>query len=85
MGLMDGGRKKSMGVITAGRLARLLLVLTSLNITEIMFGLVSLMPMARDRPDPFQYQADAELHGPGGPSRAVNPFGRSTLESHLQV
>ena len=57
MGLMDGGRMKSMGVITAGRLARLLLVLPSWNITEIMFGLISLMQMARDRLDPFQYQA----------------------------
>ena len=62
MDLMAGGREKSMGLSIAGRLARLLLVLTSLNITEIMFGLVSLMPMARDRPDPFQYQADAEFH-----------------------
>ena len=69
MGLMAGGREKSMGLIIAGRLARLLLVLTSLNITEIVFGLVSLMQMARDRPDPFQYQADAELHGLGGASR----------------
>ena len=41
MGLMDGGRKKSMGVFTVGRLARLLLVLTSSNITEIMLGLMS--------------------------------------------
>ena len=48
MGLMDGGRKKSMGVFTVGRLARLLLVLTSSNITEIMFGLISLMQMARE-------------------------------------
>ena len=58
-----------MGMIIAVRLARLLLVLTSLNITEIVFGLISLMQMARDRPDPFQYQADAELHGLGGASR----------------
>ena len=69
MGLMAGGREKSMGLSIAGRLARLLLVLTSLNITEIVFGLISLMQMTRDRPDPFQYQADAELHGLGGASR----------------
>ena len=75
-----------MGLITAGRLLGMtIIVLTSLNVLEIMFGVISLMEMARDRPDPFQYRADAELHDPGGPSRAVNPFGRSTLESHLQV
>ena len=63
MGLMDGGRKKSMGVFTAGRLARLLLVLTSSNITEIMFGLISLMQMTRERSDQFQYQvADCVAH-----------------------
>ena len=56
--------------------------LTSLNVVEIMFGLISLMERARDRLDPFQYQAEAEFHGPGGTSRAENPFGRSTLESH---
>ena len=69
MDLMAGGREKSMGLSIAGRLARLLLVLTSLNITEIVFGLISLMQMTRDRPDPFQYQADAELHGLGGAIR----------------
>ena len=42
MGLMPGGREKSMGLITVGRLARLLWVLTSLNIMEIMFGMISL-------------------------------------------
>ena len=42
MGLMAGGGKKSMGLISAGQLARLLLVLTSLNIMEIMFGIISL-------------------------------------------
>ena len=43
--------------------------LTSLNVVEMMFGMISLMQMARDRLDSFQYQADAELHGLGGASR----------------
>ena len=52
-----------MGLITAGRLPGMtIIVLTSLNVLEIMFGMISLMEMARDRPDPFQYQADAEFH-----------------------
>jgi len=52
-----------MGLITAGRLPGMtIIVLTSLNVLEIMFGVISLMEMARDRPDPFQYQADAEFH-----------------------
>ena len=75
-----------MGLITAGRLPGMtIIVLTSLNVLEIMFGMISLMEMARDRPDPFQYQADAEFHGPGGAGRAEHTFGRSTPESHLQV
>ena len=59
-----------MGLITAGRLPGMtIIVLTSLNVLEIMFGMISLMEMARDRPDPFQYQADAEFHDLGGASR----------------
>ena len=46
MGLMTDGRRKSMGLITAGRLARMtIIVLTSLNVLEIMFGMISLTEM----------------------------------------
>ena len=50
MGLITAGRRKSMGLITAGRLARMtIIVLTSLNVLEIMFGMISLTEMMSDR------------------------------------
>ena len=50
MGLITAGRRKSMGLITAGRLARMtIIVLTSLNVLEIMFGMISLTEMISDR------------------------------------
>ena len=50
MGLITAGRRKSMGLITAGRLARMtIIVLTSLNVLEIMFRLISLTEMISDR------------------------------------
>ena len=50
MGLMAGGMEKSMGLITAGRLARMtIIVVTSLNVLEIMFPMISLTEMIVDR------------------------------------
>ena len=40
---------------------------------------------ARDRPDPLQHEAHAELYGPGDASRAEITFRRSNSESHLQM
>ena len=54
MGLMAGGRGKSMGLSTAGRLARMaIIVLTPLNVMEIMFGMISLTEMILTRSPEF--------------------------------
>ena len=46
MGLITAGRRESMGLITAGRLAGMtIIVVTSLNVVEIMFGMISLTEM----------------------------------------
>ena len=46
LGLMAGGREKSMDLMTARRLARMkIIVLTSLTVLEIMFGMGSLKEM----------------------------------------